>query len=532
MSPARPLLVLVAILVGGYLMGQRVFAGSDPTSRVLLFLGAMAIFVVPLLLKSWRYTLVAAVIYMTFSGFLNHLAGYHTVTRSLKFALVAIVLFHWLVSEVLVRWREGKSLHYPLFFPIAVFASYSVLQMFNPNWSHLSNGLKAGLAGMVMHVLPMGLVFVGYDFVTERRQITAFLVLVVALTTFMAAFGIYQHQLGMEAVSSWGQSFGTTVERELTWGQSYQSVMKPLSFAQDAGAASSFYTLGILFTCILFLRPDLHGQQAVALSVAFVLLVVSLFLTQVRLGFVGACVGVCVLGIFGNRGRALFLFALIGGGFLITYFLYEPGVRDVLVHRYEILGSPVEAAVESRGVQADMIFVVARQTPFGAGIGRAGPGAYLGVEGERPLLLSPGENYYANLVIESGILGLLLMLLIFGTILRRAWDLYVRELVDPVDRIYCLGAACMLGVVMLAGMAGPVFYTTPMNVFFWFLTGLLFKLPSLAGTEGAGADALAKPEGPPGFRGIRPRPLPVGLHRFGPDPLPRRVGAARDDLRR
>ncbi|MBI4617794.1 MAG: O-antigen ligase family protein [Planctomycetes bacterium] len=478
-GPLKAGAVLAAILCAGYVLGIRVGASTDRTSRVFLVLASAGVFVLPIVLKSWRATFLCGLVYIASSGLLNHLTNYHTVTRTLKFAVLGAIVCHWFLSEGLDRVRSEGWRRYPLLVPLGAFAALSALEMFNPAWTTTMSGVKAGLSGLTMHVLPMVLVFVGYDFVTDKRQLSTVLIFVVAVSSLIAAFGLFQYWIGLDKVAGWGESFSATLRREHTWGKSSVPVMKPISMASDAGEASMYYVLGFVLAAILYFRPGGGAARNLWFPAIMILLLVALFLTQLRFGMVAIAGTILFFFLFGNRGKCLFIVVLVAVAFFLAFFLSAPAGREVLVERYSVLQDPVDAAATNRGVQFEMIQIMCNHHPFGAGIGRAGPGAYVGAsEEDRATAEAPGENYYASLVYETGIPGLLLMLGVFFLILRRAWVLYYRVPTDPENRTYCLGAAAFLLALMGSGMAGPVLYSTPASILFWFVAGVLFRLPA------------------------------------------------------
>lgn len=484
---SRIVLAILAVAGVAYVAGGREVDLSAPNARILALLVVSGISLAPLVLASWRIGLALAIVYVAVSGFVNHITNYHPLARSLSFVLIVGVLIQWFFEEIFSRWYRHEKIDYPLFRPIAFFAAISVAQMANPLWSDLASGVRCGLSGLSMHVLPMGLVFLGYDLFRRAGEIRSVLLVGVGLMTVMAVFGLVQYAIGLETVAGWGPSFQEVLDREKTWGASLASVMRPISFAKDAGAASSYYLLGVLLALLLLARPDSRAGTSLVVLVAIFLMGMSLFQTYVRSNLILATLAPLAFLVFANRVRAILALATLALSFATAYLLAGPIEREVIVSRISPLSDPVGATVQERGLQVRMIPVMAWQYPLGAGIGRAGPGAYVGATDEDIIRgISPGEGYYANVVYETGIAGLALLVAIFVMAVRRGIDVFARELSDPRLKMLALGSLVLVAVTLAMGLGGPVLYSAPANLFFWFAIGVLYKLPRLQGDPGTG----------------------------------------------
>jgi hypothetical protein len=124
------------------------------------------------------------------------------------------------------------------------------------------------------------------------------------------------------------------------------------------------------------------------------------------------------------------------------------------------------------------------------------------------------ESYWAKSVLELGIGGLVLVVIIFASILGRGLRVH-RRLRDPGLRAV---SAAILGLMVWAiayNVKAQYLDFDPLNVYFWLFTGVLFKLAVLDREEARAAPARPAAlgldreltGGPTGDRAANP-PLP------------------------
>ena len=88
------------------------------------------------------------------------------------------------------------------------------------------------------------------------------------------------------------------------------------------------------------------------------------------------------------------------------------------------------------------------------------------------------ENYYAKAVMEFGLLGLLVVILIFAAVL---WHGYraSRTTSDPIAKAYANALVAFLIVAVINEWKGAYLDIDPLNVYFWLFAGLLLRIPTM-----------------------------------------------------
>jgi hypothetical protein len=155
---------------------------------------------------------------------------------------------------------------------------------------------------------------------------------------------------------------------------------------------------------------------------------------------------------------------------------------DRLVQAFELIVSLVYNYAGPTGVQQ-------WSTAFDAG-GLLGVGVGMGTGAARYVVddlgaLGPGvEAWYAKVLYEVGVPGLVLVVLLWGLVLVGLWRARSRLRPGPT-RSLSDGILVMALVSVLNLYKGPFLDLDPLNVYFWFLVGLGLSLPSLAASPAA-----------------------------------------------
>ncbi len=90
------------------------------------------------------------------------------------------------------------------------------------------------------------------------------------------------------------------------------------------------------------------------------------------------------------------------------------------------------------------------------------------------------ESGYGNLIVELGIIGLLLWILLGSAIVFSAWQVVVKLSTPwfPLAFTSCLYAILLFPPMMFVGSSAYQDYV--LNAYFWLLLGILFRLQFLA----------------------------------------------------
>jgi len=109
-----------------------------------------------------------------------------------------------------------------------------------------------------------------------------------------------------------------------------------------------------------------------------------------------------------------------------------------------------------------------------------GPARYAFAE-ESDALSEAREGYYAAVLQEFGVAGLAIVVALFLQFLVAGYR-SVAGLHEPLLRSLGTNILALLALVVVYLFKGALLDYEPLNVYFWFYAGMLFKLPVLERT--------------------------------------------------
>lgn len=464
-----------------------------------LVIGGMVIALVIIVvntLNDWRTGFFLFIFWLLFEDLARKFLGNGTIFFFGKDILAAITYAS--LAKAKLR-GEVPGFRPPFAVPLALFFGLALIQVFNTE----SPSVVYGLLGLKLYFYYVPLMFVGYALIQTGRDLERFLVYNVALGLLIAVLGIIQSVVGLtflnpaELAPELRELGNLTRESPL----SHLSVPSPTSVFASSGRFSWYMILVAVLA---------SGAQA------------YLLLTRRRRaawGFLG--VGVAVVGAMQSASRGSILYTLISVLVLSAGFLWGAprrwghGHRLVkAVRRSLLIGavglflmvqlfptaiganyafyaetlSPTSSATQLQDRTIDypignlMKVFDDDRWPYGHGTGTAS----LGLQYVSQLLGQPPpqvwvESGWGVLIVEMGILAPFLWIMWGATLLFYGWRV-VRQLRETV--YFPVGLSILWYAFLLlfpfTHMGMQPYQNYIMNAYFWFLIGILFRLPHLA----------------------------------------------------
>jgi hypothetical protein len=472
--------VLIALQVAVLtpLLGAAVGVGRWVTVVALVVLTLA--FVVGM--TDWRRPVYGLLLYLPFSG-IPYVLLYPNVRAStlLKDALFVIPAYAGFVMRSASRRRRVDGRPIPGV-PLALFATVVVVQIFNP----ASPGRLVGTIGAKVWLFYVPLCYLGYHLVEDRGQLAKLLGLMSAVAVVPAVVGIAEAVLiysgHRDLVYGWYGGAAASVtqgfaEFSLSGGGSLRRVPSTFSFVAQyfsftvsmvtvtyawwrgglAGTRSALGGLGGAVWLLLLLAGLLSGARAAFLFLPFLVTLILVLEGRTArfafarlvapaallLGVAAAVLGTTAGGVLGHATQ-------VGLGEFGDVFVigFHQGFARTLVG----LGT---------GVDTNAARYALGQT-----------GRFAGVDG------TWYESWYVKTLLELGIAGLAILALLLGTLVTKAIRQHAR-LRDPALKAI---SASLLGLLIwniVFNIKAQYMDIDPMNVYFWLLLGLLFKLPTL-----------------------------------------------------
>jgi hypothetical protein len=187
-NPAITAALVLLVALGAYEAAQLILADDLPTLGIIgiLFAGCV---VVAGILNDWRRGLYILVAWILFEDFVRKYFGNNMVIYFVKDVLALALYFSFF-------WRRIKGriapFRIPFRVPLLVFIWFVLLQVFNP----ASTSIFYGVLGMKVYFLYVPLVYVGYALIQSEEDLVRFFSFTCALFIIVASLGIAQSIIG------------------------------------------------------------------------------------------------------------------------------------------------------------------------------------------------------------------------------------------------------------------------------------------------------------------------------------------------
>jgi hypothetical protein len=487
----RNLLVVTLIVLAVYECVEAIIE-DDPLKlyysglAVLGIVGFLAIF------KNWRLGLYCFVAWIAVEDLIRKYLGNNMILYFAKDFLALALYFSFFMAR---RSTNTKLYRPPFLIILLVFFWYCVIQTLNP----ASTSIFYGLMGLKLCFLYAPLLLVGHALVDSEKELRRFFFFNSVLILVVAGFGIVQSILGHtflnpEVVQEDIRGLSTLYRASPISGL---VAYRPTSFFVSAGRFQNFlivsWILALGFGGFLLMRKQsgrLIAFTAVSILAAASLLTASrgVFLWNLASAMVIAPAVILGASWSGEQRikvmRAIqraAVFVAISLTFLVAVFPQEVASRLAI---YTETLSPYSSASEFGGRTWNyplQNFVAAfdyPRWPYGYGIGTSSLGVqYVARIMHAPPMNVAVENGYGQLVIELGIVGLLLWILLAFAITRSAWQA-AKKLKATVW--FPIGFAIFWYIFLLIfpiSFYGFVAYQDfVMNAYFWLVLGILFRI--------------------------------------------------------
>ena len=460
--------------------------------------------IVVAILHNWRNGVYFFLSWLLFEDFARKFLGNNLAIYFAKDFLVLIVYISFFVA---VRRKEVKVFRPPFLMPLLIFVWFGVIQIFNPASTHIMYGLM----GMKIYFYYVPLMLVGYALLNSETELRRFFTINLVLILIIVSLGIAQSILGPTFLNPAVQAEDLRLLSGLyRVSESGAVAYRPTSVFVSAGRYADFIMVGWLlvlgFSGYLLLR---HKKGRILAFIAIPVTAAGAFLTASRGSFVWGMINATatslafvwgapwrqggVLRVFRSIQRVAIGIAL---GIVLIFYAYPDAIMSRLAIYQETLtpNSP-KSELAHRGWYYPMEnFLGAfsyERWPYGYGIGTASLG---GQYVTRIFNVQPPvggvESGYGTLVVEMGIMGLILWLIMSVAILFSAWKVLKKLKGSPW---FPLGFAIfwyafyMFFPATFGGM--QAYQDFLMNAYLWLLLGLLFRLPTLALSAQYAADA-------------------------------------------
>lgn len=474
---AMLLAVATGVLVG---TGRYGFAIALPAALGMFALG----------LTNWRLSLIALLAYLPVSGILSIVTYPNTEIGVLAKDIFFIVPAY--AGFLVVAMTRSTRLSVPGA-PVALFcllAALALVHAFNPGVPNLT---VAGI-GLKVWVFYVPLLVLGYHLIRTMEElervlrIMALTALVPATVGIVEALLIYGGNADLvyavygDAASAVTMEFGAVALGDS--GVGLRRINSTFSFVSQYYG----YLVAMIAVAFAWWRGFLvpRGQSGRGLVLLCVLLTAALLSGQ-RSAFVFLpfLVVVMVLLESGATTRATSSLVAMTAATFVTVTVLGVSARDLVTTAYEV------GIEEFQFLVIDALPRVFSETLVGLGTGTdtqaafrygsVGHGQEIGVGGHW------FESYWAKAALEFGIVGLVIVAGLLGTLLVRMFRLHRTYPLGSQTRAVSAAIVGFWVFIFVTLFKGPSFDIDPNNVYVWLFAGFLFKLPLLAAAQPGGS---------------------------------------------
>jgi hypothetical protein len=477
-------------------VGQIVLA-NDWESFALITLGVAGLALGIKILNNWRHGLYIFFGWLFVEDFVRKYLGNNIALFFAKDILAVLVYISFYVARK--NRKETATFKPPFLVPLLVFVWFAVGQIFNP----ASPSVMYGLLGVKIYFLYVPMMYLGYALLDSERDLRRFFSFNVVLILGVAGLGIAQSIIGPTFLNP------STIQVDIrdmstlyrispiTGLISYRpcSVFVSTGRFQDFLIASWIIIFG--FGGYLILRIK-KGRNAAFVTLA---VVAGAALMSTSRGVVMWCGGSALVTIAAfvwgapwrqrqatRVVRSIQRMVLLGGIAIVALSVIFPEEVNSRLAVYSETLNPYSTASELAYRTHEYPlknFLAAFDTPrwmYGYGTGTASLGIqYVARVFHEPSTGIGVENGYGQLVVEMGIVGLLLWIVLAVSISIAAWKVVKELRGSPWFPIAFVIFWFVFLVFFPMGYASLAFYQDfLMNAYLWILIGILYRLPSIA----------------------------------------------------
>jgi DMSO/TMAO reductase YedYZ heme-binding membrane subunit len=487
---------LLFAVVAAYEVSEYILA-SDTAGLMYMALFAIGGVIVVTILNNWRKGVYFFLVWLLFEDFARKYLGNNMTIYFAKDFLVLVVFISFFAA---CRRNEVKQTFRPPFLvPLLILVWFGFIQVFNP----ASTSFAYGVMGIKMYFFYIPLVYVGYSLLESETDLRRFFFFNLALALVIGGLGIAQAILGHTFLNP---ETAADELRELSTLYrvapiSGVRVYRPTSVFVSDGRFGSYMTFSWILAfsvgAYLLLR-NRKGRLFATCCLGVLTVAVALSGSRGTLLWTFGSGLVCVAAFMWSSSwkqsivvrviRTLQRSILFGALALLCLLLFNP---DALLSRYAFywetlsLGSPQSELVfrvRDYPMQNFLGAFADSRWPYGYGIGTASLGVqYVARFFHAPPPTGGTENGYGQLILELGIFGLVLWIIMSIAVVSSCWKI-VRKLKGspwfPLAFAIFWYAFLVLFPLTYNGLVQ--YQNFVQNAYLWLLIGILFRLPSIA----------------------------------------------------
>jgi hypothetical protein len=492
-----PLLTIGTFVLGAFAAYQAAeyVINDDYVSLAYVGMAVVSGAIVIGILNDWRNGVYFFLSWLLFEDLARKFLGNNMAIYFAKDFLALVVYISFLTA---IRRKELTTFRPPFLGAVLIFVWFGILQVFNPG----STSIWYGLMGVKIFFYYVPMVFLGYSLINSEAQLRRFFTVNIVLALIIISLGIAQSILGPSFLNPAHPAEEIRLLSGLyrvseAGGLAYRPNSVFVSNGRYANFTMVAWLLVLGFSGYLLLRQR-RGRALAFIAIAVT--ATGAFLTASRGSFMWAMINALatsVAFIWGapwREGEALRVFRTIqraalgiGLGIFLLFYAYP----DALLTRLDIYketlmpSSPTSELTQRSWDYPVRNFIGAfyyDRWLYGYGIGTTALGGQYVARffSVKPPVVGV-ESGYGTLVVEMGIGGLVLWIIMSVAISFSAWRVVKKLKGSPCFPLGFIIFWYALFLLFPATFGGIQPYEDfLLNAYFWLLLGVLFRLPTIA----------------------------------------------------
>lgn len=394
-----------------------------------------------------------------FTGLLKVFLNFKEFPLALDFLLMA-VMGHAILQKVLSKYPMKIRMPY-IGWLIMIFLFIAFLQMFNPALPNLMRGIYGFRASGAFYMLSF---FVALLTVNKKEDILKIMKVFIITGFVVALYGIYQY------INPSPEEMLYATRGEEWYGWHY--LAKPFSTMIGPFHLGVFMALCSLTILTLLFKQNIIRMSKFNLRLIFIFLVVALLLSLTRVSYLALILGILSILFLKTKRERIKLKSMIrfvGVIIVILVILFLttkiiPQSQMVLI-RLSMLTNIEDSALQGRLTVWPVRVKQILQNSLGFGIGIN--------SGEN--LFEASDNEFLAVGIETGWAGLFFFTLIIISILKKCFKL-LKTLQDQELQVIAIWITSFIIALFSTMMTNHILQGYPINMYFWFMVGILYNL--------------------------------------------------------
>ena len=415
-------------------------------------------------LLNFRIGFVIALVISSFSFLLARISGqYDLPFGSLSDILMLIVFLGVFVNKE-NKFEAITAYQSPVFFLVLIWIGFLLIQIFNPN------GPPGSWPLILRGVIGFSIIyFVLIRLFTTWHYVKLFTICWLTIALLAAFYAFYQEFAGLPSYDlTWVKRSPKSIGLNFIGGR-----WRKWSFLSDVATFGMFMSFAGVFLIVLAAELRDYRKKIIFFAVG-ILLLVAMTYSGTRTATAMTVTGIVLYGLLTIHKRSTLLLGF-STLLVILAIIYVPYQGSATINSIRSTFFPTsDASFNVRVINRERIQPYIRTHPLGGGLNTTGSEGEV-LAPDHPLAGFPPDSYYMSIALETGYIGLVIVLSVFFTTLLVGINKYYRCRNPTLKAVYAAYITSFFAL-SVAGYAQESITQLPMRFVFYSCFVLMDRL--------------------------------------------------------